>query len=1079
MNMSSSRRPGVGRQSRKSPRYSLSTRARRLHVEPLEERRLLSVFTVNSTADTIETLDGVTTLREAIQWANDSPNIGGPDVVNFDIPPTDPGYDALTEAFTIKPHSALPTIVDPVIIDGYSQLGASQNTLAEGDNAVLKIVLSGEIAGEGDVGGLRIDSGNSTVRGLVINDFSRWAIALIGDWGDISRVGGNTIAGNFIGTDVTGAVSHPNSRDITWAEGALSIWVTSNNLIGGTDPADRNVISGNAASGILLYGATNNRIEGNFIGTDVSGTVSLGNQLDGIASEVSQVVIGGTALGAGNVLSGNAESGIEAVRYSDLVIRGNRIGTDVTGTRALGNGGDGVSFLLSTGTVGGTEAGAGNVISANNSVMGYAGVGIYSYSQARIEGNLIGTDITGSRIIDEDGRLLGNAFGVVAWGLGNDLIGGTTEAARNVISGNGVGISLGSNGARVQGNYIGTNRSGTAALGNWLGVDIRFNASENLIGGAGPGEGNVISGNVAYGIDMGGACVTRNIIQGNLIGTDPAGQFGTLPGVGRQHDSSAVIPVFGLGNESGVVLREGASDNLIGGRNAGEGNVIAGNGVGVTAAANGGPYCIGNSIVGNAIYANGPHYTGGLGIDLGADYVTPNDPGDADTGDNGLQNFPVLTSAQGGTSTRITGTINSTPNTTLTLDFYANSELDPSGYGEGQRYLGWAKVTTDGNGDASFDVALDGASAGSEYITATATAPDGSTSEFSASVITVTPVNNRPEAIPQTVTVTEDGQVLITPHGRDVETAEADLTFTIASVPEQGALMDRTGNLVHAGDTFTGPPTLIYEPGAGREGAGTDSFTFTVTDRGNPDDPGGVGLTSDPATVSVNIVPAVGEGQVTLENGILRIGGTQHDDLILVTHSCNGQRLVVLLNSQLIYDIPAAEVHEVRVWGRAGNDIVSLIDLAITSMIHGGDGNDLLDGGAGNDLIFGGRGNDVVTGGAGNDFLLGGIGADRLVGSAGNDVLASGEFGPDVTIGMLRAIQGYWSDRNVIGEEAAAVDGVFAQDGAADVLTGGAGADWFLISLGDRITDLPAKLKNLVGQGVSGQYGDDWVTFVS
>ncbi len=291
--------------------------------------------------------------------------------------------------------------------------------------------------------------------------------------------------------------------------------------------------------------------------------------------------------------------------------------------------------------------------------------------------------------------------------------------------------------------------------------------------------------------------------------------------------------------------------------------------------------------------------------------------------------------------------------------------------------------------------------------------------------------------------------------------------------------MDGDGNLVRVGDSFAGPPTLIYEPGAGREGEGTDSFTFTVTDRGNPDGPGGVGLTSDPATVSVNIAQAVAEGRVTLEDGILRIGGTQYDDAILVTYSSDGQSLLVLLNSQIIYDVPVVEVQEVRVWGRSGNDIISLIDLAISSTIHGGDGNDLLDGGVSNDLIFGGYGNDTLTGGTGQDFLIGGTGTDRIVGGAGNDVLASGAFGPDVTVAMLRVIQDYWSGRNISSDEEAAVDAVFEEGGATDLLTGGAGADWFLLSLGDRITGLPAKLKSLVGQGVPGQYGDDWVTFVA
>jgi hypothetical protein len=136
---------------------------------------------------------------------------------------------------------------------------------------------------------------------------------------------------------------------------------------------------------------------------------------------------------------------------------------------------------------------------------------------------------------------------------------------------------------------------------------------------------------------------------------------------------------------------------------------------------------VGNSIRGNSIYANA-----GLGIDLGGDGVTPNDFQDTDTGPNNLQNFPVLFFAlSDGSSTTIQGVLASTPNTTFTLEFFANSVPDPSGYGEGERFLGSVTVTTDDFGIVAFTVTLPTGVAGGQYLTATATAPDGSTSEFS------------------------------------------------------------------------------------------------------------------------------------------------------------------------------------------------------------------------------------------------------------------------------------------------------------------------------------------------------------
>ena len=142
-------------------------------------------------------------------------------------------------------------------------------------------------------------------------------------------------------------------------------------------------------------------------------------------------------------------------------------------------------------------------------------------------------------------------------------------------------------------------------------------------------------------------------------------------------------------------------------------------------------YVRNTTIRGNRIFNNGL-----LGIDLttasGVDGVTPNDPGDADIGPNDLQNYPVLT---GATPVSVAGTLNSTPDRTFTLEFFSNSECDPSGYGEGETFqptTAPATVTTDGSGDAAFTFTFASAIPEGQFITATATNLDGSTSEFSA-----------------------------------------------------------------------------------------------------------------------------------------------------------------------------------------------------------------------------------------------------------------------------------------------------------------------------------------------------------
>ena len=279
----------------------------------------------------------------------------------------------------------------------------------------------------------------------------------------------------------------------------------------------------------------------------------------------------------------------------------------------------------------------------------------------------------------------------------------------------GEGVQLSGSNNRVEGNFIGTDSSGLGTNvgpddpGNRLsGVIIAQGTSGNTVGGTTPGKRNIISANSGAGVRI--SASSSNKVQGNSIGR---AKDGGLLGNGR----------------SGVEI-SGADDNLVGGTSSGTANSIVGNGGGFSGG-NGvtvsGAGSTGNSILRNSISDNED-----LGIDLGSagfgDGVTTNDPKDPDTGANALQNFPVLTSAaQSRGQTTIKGKLNSKPDKTFTIQFFSN----PVG-GEGKRFVGQKSVTTNANGNVSFEFQPAQAVPTGQTVTATATDPGGNTSEFSA-----------------------------------------------------------------------------------------------------------------------------------------------------------------------------------------------------------------------------------------------------------------------------------------------------------------------------------------------------------
>ena len=431
--------------------------------------------------------DGFISLREAITAAN---NTAGTDTIEFNIAGAGP--------HTIAPTSALPTITDSVIIDGTTEPDFAGTPIIE---------LDGSGAGAG-VDGLALSgagSDGSTVRGLVINQFTENGI-------EINNSDNNTVAGNYIGTNVAGTADLGNTTN-----GIQILNGASTNTIGGTTAAARNVISGNNGNGIEIInsGTTGNIVQGNYIGTDAAGTGAIGNSNEGINiwNQSTNNTIGGLVAGARNVISGNDVGiAIEDAGTTGNQVQGNYIGMNFLGLATLANTGDGVqiAFSASGNTIGGNTAAHRNIISGNT------GDGIeITGDNNMVEGNYIGTDVNG--LIDR----ANGGDGIIISGNSN-AIGGAAAAQRNIISGNnGDGIEITGDSNRIGANYIGLDVNGTSILANDHGINLNTSADSNQIGGTTSGERNVISGNNSDGIHIDNA--TGTTIEGNYIGTNAAG----------------------------------------------------------------------------------------------------------------------------------------------------------------------------------------------------------------------------------------------------------------------------------------------------------------------------------------------------------------------------------------------------------------------------------------------------------------------------------------------------------------------------------------------------------------------------
>ena len=433
--------------------------------------------------------------------------------------------------------------------------------------------------------GLTIFAADTTVEGLAIINSGVAGIDI-----EANNV---QVYSNFIGIDPINSTVAPNANTGIMLSGA------SNCTIGA--PGRGNLIAGNDSNGISIQSNSDaNLIQSNGIGTTLETTnggtgislspLEIGNTGDGILVGSSiKNTIGGTAAGDGNIISGNDDRGVDIQGGSNTLVLGNTIGLDAAGTEATPNGKDGILIsAASTGdTIGGTTSGAGNLISSNqnNGILSNGNTGLL------IQGNTIGTDVTGELNRGNGGD------GVMIQGSSAITIGGSVKGAGNLISANsGNGISLepgaassgSTNGGApraatvphssnnlIQGNTIGIDLNGSKGLGNGSDGIYLLNSPQNTIGGTSTAAGNISSSNAGGGIVIVGATGSKNLVEGNICGTNAADSDDTI--FGNAFD--------------GIDINE-SPDNTIGGTASGAGNILVlnqGNGVhiqGATATAN-------------------------------------------------------------------------------------------------------------------------------------------------------------------------------------------------------------------------------------------------------------------------------------------------------------------------------------------------------------------------------------------------------------------------------------------------------------------------------------------------------------
>ena len=524
-----------------------------------------------------------------------------------------------------------------------------------------------------------------------------------------------------------------------------------------------------------------NVIEGNYIGTDVSGTLARPNLFIGVSVDSNNNRIGGPAPHQRNVISGNGGFGVR-VTGSDNVVQGNYIGTNRTATAAVRNEFTGVVVQNSNNTIGGPSAADGNVISGNGQY------GLIVAGANLLQSNSIGANAAG------DGGIANHAGGVQISGNGATL-------TANIVAfnhGNGVSINGGTQNG-LSANRIFSNAGLGIDIADSLGTPSSFIDFEDELDNIAVGTAfpTLVEGvtwtNWLHYAPYPTAFLPHgiNAVYAAVDGARMTFSPRVFAGARFSRFSSAPGDVYFELYQGGVLVWTSAvlSDvppqlTFLPSGYTGLVDEVRVRSLGPSMTPIGSAW-----IMDDVIFGNG---------------VTPNDPGDVDGSTNGLQNFPVLDAVAGG----IEGTLNSTPNSTFRIELFISPSCDPSLHGEGQSFLGSVDVTTDGSGNAAIPFA---AAAAGQFITATATSSTNDTSEFSACVELVA-------ALPTVTLVATD------PVASEIGADPGTFTFS-----RTGSVTDPLDVFYSIGGNVSGTDYTPTLPGSVTIPAGQSSATITIT----------------------------------------------------------------------------------------------------------------------------------------------------------------------------------------------------------------------------------------------------------
>jgi len=881
-------------------------------------------------------------LREAIETSDNNAQVPGAIAGECAAGEAGPGVrDTIVFSLgagvqTIAPATPLPLITDRLEIDGRNGTVAGIRVELDGNSVPATGSLERGLAFTGE-------SAGSSVHHIAVFGFPDDGIQLSTDEGEIARV--------ISGMDQAGESADANGGN------GLAIG-------GAATTVEASVFSGNGVNGIAIDPSTAGKgagieIRTSAIGTSKSGAVPVPNAFDGISAALTNdegegLTIGGPTDptpngecdGDCNLISGNEQSGIDIAvtgagpeTLDGLAIEGNFVGTDGAGASAVPNSaGASQEAVKLRGAIAGAEL-RGNLISGNDD----DGVGLLAGSTSdagptatAVEANTIGMSTGGVTPLANvgsgirlDRSLIGapSLTGTTIGGPSDPTPGGDCDGDCNLISGNEqsgiVVFDAGYEGGvlsqtSIAGNYLGVDRGGTLDRGNG-GWGVQLSQSSGTTIGD-PGSPNVISGNGASGVLLIEAA--GNVVRANLIGLGADG-------------------ITALGNEEhGIATQNAAGPDTIGGPAAADANAIAHNGDAGVMLGGGVLPTAEVAVLGNSIFSNG-----GLGIDLRPDLlsagVTENGACNQVEGANDCQEFPVLTAAAGPTAAAA-GTLSADPGKDYRIEVFANSAPDPSGNGEGERFLGAVETATDGSGDAAWLLGAPGVPlSDGEGVAATATelAPGGaplSTSELSD--VLVAPVCDLTgDGLENTLVGGPGDEVICGFGGAD----------SLTGGGGRDALLGGEGDDTIFADDGQGDALVDCGPGVDVVHADEEAV-----------DPGAILVGCETVLRPAVPVPtAIAAAPVT---------------------KCRGKRATI---------VGSGKTETIRGTGKA--DVI--VGLGGNDKIKGKGGNDTICGGNGKDTVEGGDGKDVAEGGYGADTLRGGKGEDTLFGDKGKDLIKGGD----------------------------------------------------------------------------------------